>query len=159
MEETGTSGEGAPDPWTLFAVGHADSGGGMRAMGEDENRGALERFWAALERQDFDAAAEEIHEEFEETYPQSGEHIVGKDNFVGLLKAFPGFPDVKVRRHRGGGDLWVTEAVFDYAKDGSTPWEVCEVQEVRDGKLRSITAFFGAPFDPATWRVPFVEPR
>jgi limonene-1,2-epoxide hydrolase len=128
-------------------------------MGESENREAVERFWAALEKQDFDAAAEEIDEAFEETYPQSGEHIVGKDKFVGLLKAFPGFPRVKVRRHRGSEDLWVTEATFDYARDGSASWEVCEVQDVRDGKLRSITAFFGAPFDPAEWRLPFVEPR
>ncbi|CAN5366175.1 hypothetical protein BH20ACT24_BH20ACT24_13580 [soil metagenome] len=116
------------------------------------------RFWAALENQDFDRAAEEIDEEFEETYPQSGEHIVGRDKFVGLLKAFPGFPRVKVRRHRGTGDFWVTEAAFDYARDASTPWEVCEVQELRDGKIRRITAFFGAPFDPAEWRVPFVQP-
>jgi limonene-1,2-epoxide hydrolase len=128
-------------------------------MGESENRAALERFWAALENEDFDAASEEIDDGFEETYPQSGEHIVGKANFVGLLKAFPGFPRVKVRRHQGAGDLWITEATFDYARDGSTPWQVCEVQVVRDGKLRSITAYFGAPFEPAEWRVPFAEPR
>jgi limonene-1,2-epoxide hydrolase len=126
-------------------------------MGESENRAAVERFWTALEKEDFEAATEELHEEFQETYPQSGEHIVGKDKFLGLLKSFPGFPRVNVRRHQGTGDLWVTEAAFDYARDGSTPWQVCEVQELSDGKIRRITAFFGAPFDPAEWRKPFVE--
>jgi limonene-1,2-epoxide hydrolase len=126
-------------------------------MGESENRGAVERFWAALEREDFDSATEELHEDFQETYPQSGEHIVGKEKFLGLLRSFPGFPRVTVRRHRGTGGLWVTEAAFDYARDGSPPWQVCEVQELSDGKIRRITAFFGAPFDPAQWRKPFVE--
>lgn len=126
-------------------------------MGESENRAAVERFWAALEKEDFEAAAEELHEEFQEMYPQSGERIVGKEKFLGLLKSFPGFPGVKVRRHQGTGGLWVTEAAFDYARDGSTPWQVCEVQELSGGKIRRITAFFGAPFDPAEWRKPFVE--
>ena len=126
-------------------------------MDERENRAAVERFWAALEKEDFDAAILEVHEDFEETYPQSGEHVVGKDKFLGLLKAFPGFPRVQVRRHGGCGDHWVTEAAFDYARDGSAPWQVCEVQELSEGKIRRITAYFGAPFDPAEWRKPFVE--
>lgn len=126
-------------------------------MDERKNRGAVERFWAALEKEDFDAAILEVHEDFEERYPQSGEHVVGKDKFLGLLKAFPGFPRVQVRRHGGDGDLWVTEAAFDYARDGSAPWQVCEVQELSEGKIRRITAYFGAPFDPAEWRKPFVE--
>jgi limonene-1,2-epoxide hydrolase len=124
---------------------------------ENENRSAVERFWAALERKDFDSAGKELHSEFSESYPQSGEQIVGRDNFLGMLKAFPGFPDVEVRSHIGRGDLWVTHAVFDYAHDGTSLWENCEVQEMRDGKIWRITAFFGAPFDAAEWRKPFVE--
>jgi hypothetical protein len=60
----------------------------------------VQRFWAALEKEDFEAAIEELHEEFQET---------------------------------------------------------CEVQELRNGKIRRITAFLGAPFDLAEWRKPFVE--
>ena len=127
-------------------------------MDESDNRATVERFWAALEAQDFDAAVDELHKGFEETYPQSGERIVGKANFLGLLRAFAGFPWVKVRRHLGAGDLWITHAAFDYARDGSPPWQVCEVQELSEGKIRTITAFFGAPFDAAEWRRPFVEP-
>lgn len=126
-------------------------------MGELEERAAVDRFWAALEKEDFEAAGLELHEDFEEFYPQSGEHIVGRDNFLGLLKAFPGFPRVKACRHRGGGGLWVTEAAFDYARDGSPPWQVCELQELTGGKIRRLTAYFGAPFEPAEWRKPFVE--
>ncbi len=126
-------------------------------MGDGENRGTVERFWAALEKADFDAAGEELHEDFTETYFQSGERLPSKEKFLAMARSFPGFPAVEVRRHIGSGDVWVTEASFDYARDGSKPWEVCEVQELRDGKMREIHAFFGAPFDPAYWRAPFVE--
>ena len=127
-------------------------------MSESENRAAVERFWAALERKDFDAAGKELHEEFSESYPQSGERIVGADRFLGMLKAFPGFPDIRVRTHLGRDDLWVTHAEFDYALEGPTWWQNCEVQELRDARIWRITAFFGAPFEAAEWRKPYVEP-
>jgi hypothetical protein len=38
-------------------------------MGDSENRAAVEGFWAALENEEFDAASEEIDQEFEEMYP------------------------------------------------------------------------------------------
>jgi hypothetical protein len=127
-------------------------------MGDSDNRAPVERFWTALEQKDFDAAGAELHDDFSETYPQSGERIQGRDNYLGLLKAFPGFPDISVRRHVGSGELWVTHAVFDYGHDGATLWEICEVQEMREGRIWRTTAFFGAPFEAADWRRPFVEP-
>ncbi len=126
-------------------------------MSDDENRGAIERYWRALERSDFDAAVAELHEDFAETFPQSGETIRGTENFLQVLRNFPSFPSIRVHRHLGSGNLWITEAAFDYSKDGSQPWEICEVQELRDGKISRIRAVFGAPFDAAEWRAPWVE--
>ena len=51
----------------------------------------------------------------------------------------------------------MTEAEFDYSKDGNAPYQVCQVQECRDGMIAGITAFFGAPFEAAGWRAAFVE--
>jgi limonene-1,2-epoxide hydrolase len=126
-------------------------------MGEQENAAAVDRYWSALSRQDFEAAVEELHDGFEETYVQSGERIVGKENRLGLLRAHAGFPAISVVRTVGRSDLWVTEAEFDYARDGSPPWQVCEVQELRNGRIARIHAFFGSPFEAAEWRGPFVE--
>lgn len=126
-------------------------------MGEQQNRDMIERFWQCLENEDFDAAAVELHDEFTELYPQSGERIRGKDNWLSLVRNYPGFPAVAVRRHIGREDLWVTEAAFDYARDGSPPYQVCEVQECRDGKIATVTAFFGAPFEAAEWRAQWVD--
>ena len=126
-------------------------------MGHEENRQTLERYWEALERKDFDSAMEALHEDFLEFYPQSGERISGRDNYLGLLTSHPTFPAITVRRHAGRDDLWVTLAAFDYAGDGSPPWQTCEVQEFKDGKISRIEAIFGAPFEAADWRVRWVE--
>ena len=126
-------------------------------MGERENREAVERFWRSVSVMDFDAAKQELHDDFVESYPQSGERIRGVDNWSSLVTNFPGFPAIEVGRIIGSEDLWVTEADFDYAKDGTVPWRVCYVQRCRDGKIADATAYFGAPFSAAEWRAPFVE--
>jgi ketosteroid isomerase-like protein len=126
-------------------------------MGERENRAAVERYWDALSRQDFDAAMKDLHEDFVEEYVQSGERIRGIANQLAVISSYPGFPAITVRHHIGRDDLWVTHAAFDYARDGGPPYQVCQVQELRDGKIARIHAFFGAPFEPAEWRAAWVE--
>jgi limonene-1,2-epoxide hydrolase len=126
-------------------------------MGERENGKAVERFWRALEDADFETAKGELHSDFVEFFPQSGERIRGVGNWLSFVTNYPGFPAIKVRRIIGRDDLWVTEAAFDYSKDGSAPYQVCEIQECRDGKIAEVTAVFGAPFEAADWRAAFVE--
>jgi limonene-1,2-epoxide hydrolase len=130
---------------------------GAIEMSEHENRAAVERYWDALSKQDFEAAAAELHDDFVETYPQSGERIRGTDNWMGLVSNYPGFPAVRVLRHLGSGEVWVTQAEFDYARDGSAPWQICQVQECRNGKIESISGYFAAPFEAAEWRAAWVE--
>jgi hypothetical protein len=127
-------------------------------MADNGDRQTIERFWEALARKDFDSALSVVHDEFEERYPQSGEVIRGLRNFEGLLKNFPGFPSIRHLRTRGGGEVWVSELEFDYGGDmAGQKWQVCEIIEMRDGKIWRIQAFFGQPFEPAEWRVPFAE--
>ncbi len=126
-------------------------------MGHEENRQTVQRYWEALERKYFDTAMVELHEDFMESYPQSGERIIGKENYLRLLTGHPTFPSIKVRRHVGRDDLWVTLAAFDYAGDGSPPWQSCEVQELKEGKISRIEVIFGAPFEAADWRAEWVE--
>ncbi len=44
-------------------------------MSDEENRGVIERYWRALEAPDLDAALAELHDDFVETFPQSGQTI------------------------------------------------------------------------------------
>jgi limonene-1,2-epoxide hydrolase len=124
----------------------------------DDNRQAVERFWQALARREFDAAAKELHSEFAEDWPQSGERIVGVYNWLVMVRAHPAFPKITVREHVGEGSVWVTQARFEYpAGSGATSFEVCAVQRLRDGRITHVTEYFGAPFEPASWRAKFVQ--
>jgi ketosteroid isomerase-like protein len=49
-------------------------------VSEQQNRDALERFLQLFERGDLDAAADLLHDDYVEEYPQSGERIRGKQN-------------------------------------------------------------------------------
>jgi len=126
-------------------------------MTHDKNRETVEHYWDALARGDFDAAMDDLHDDFVETYPQSGEQVVGRDNYLALIRHHPTFPAIAVRRHVGRDDLWVTEIGLDYAKDGRPVWESCEIQELKDGKISRITVIFGAPFEAPDWRSQWVE--
>lgn len=98
------------------------------------------------------------HDEFIEEWPQSGERIRGRDNWLAMATAHPTFPSIRPRSTEGVEDLWVTHAHFDYPTDeGAAPFEVCAVQRVREGKILSITQYFGAPFEAAEWRAGWVE--
>ena len=125
-----------------------------------DNRQVVERYWEALARKDFDAAAKELHSEFTEDWPQSGEHIAGVYNWLVMVRAHPTFPKITVRSHTGDGSLWVSESHFEYPVSGGVaPFEVCAVQRLRDGRITHITEYFGAPFEPASWRAKFVQRR
>lgn len=126
-------------------------------MGHEENRKTVERYWDLLQRGELEAAMGDLHDDFVESWPQSGERIVGKDNYLQVIRNHPTFPAITVRRHVGKDDLWVTEAGLDYTRDGSPPWETCEVAEFKEGKISHITAIFGAPFEAAEWRKQWVE--
>ena len=118
----------------------------------------VERYWDALTRKAFDSAADCLHESFLEDWPQSGERIVGPENWLGMVTRHPAFPAVTVRSHTGEGSLWVSESHYEYPTDeGPAPYEVCAVQRVAEGKIASIVEYFAAPFEAAGWRADLVE--
>src|SRR5262245_65715511 len=47
-------------------------------------------FWERLERGDVEAAAELLHPDYVEEYPQSGERIRGRANFRACVENYPG---------------------------------------------------------------------
>ena len=126
-------------------------------MGGEDNRGAVEAMWEAFARKDFEAAAESMADDFVEDWPQSGERIAGKENWLSIVKNFPGgVPDATPVRLVGEGDVWVQELLFDYRGDVGT-YHVCAVHEFRDGKMAAMTEYFGPPFEPAEWRAQWIE--
>jgi ketosteroid isomerase-like protein len=115
-----------------------------------------EAVWRTLEAGDWDAAADLLHEDFVQEWPQSGERIVGRDNAIAINQNFPGgLPTMRFRRTLAGGDLAVLEIELTYA-DGSRYLGV-SVIELRDGKIAKETDYFAQPFQAPQWRAQWVE--
>lgn len=58
-------------------------------MSSEKNRYILEQFWAAMNTNDFGAVGIWLHDDYVLEWPQSGERIRGRDNFVAINKNYP----------------------------------------------------------------------
>jgi ketosteroid isomerase-like protein len=124
-------------------------------VSEQENRDALERYRQAFfERQDIDAMADLLHDDYVEEYPQSGEKIRGKDNVRTVYENYPGLPTLIDYSYRLSGDLAVVEVTLEY--DGNR-MNVCELVNFEDGKMKRARAYFAEPFKAPEWRAQWVE--
>jgi hypothetical protein len=125
-----------------------------RKVSEQQNRVTLERYIEAIERQDFDAMTELVHEDYVEEYPQSGERIRGKQNARSILENYPALPSVIEHSYALSGDLGVMKLTLDY--DGQRIYG-CEVIDFEDGKIMRARGYFAEPFEAPEWRAQWVE--
>jgi ketosteroid isomerase-like protein len=130
-----------------------------------DNRTTVEQFLRAMAANDIEAQERLLSDDFVEEYPQSGEHIRGKDNRRSIIENYPGgtprettkasepnpIPDVII----GAGDRFAVAGQITYP-NGET-WHAISLIELRDGKITKITDYFGAPFEAPAWRAPYVE--
>jgi hypothetical protein len=123
-------------------------------MDENAFKDALNRHWAASDRNDFAAEHDIYREDAVLEYPQSGERIRGRHNIQASRMAQPNAKRFKVRRIVGGGNLWVTEFILSY--DGNPSYSV-SIMELLDGKVTRETQYFGDPFAPGPSRAHLAE--
>ena len=124
-------------------------------MDDREIRAALEKHWEASRAGDQDAEHEIYNDDAVLEYPQSGERIRGRRNMQAQRSQHPARPSgFVVRRIVGGGDVWVTELVIGY--DGR-PFNTVSIMEFQAGRVVRETQYFAEPFEPAAWRVQWVE--
>ena len=121
-------------------------------MQEHEVRELMDRL---LEAMDPALEYEARHEDYIVEFPQSGERMT-RDGLRAMQEVYPGGPPrIRPRRLVGSGDLWIGEAVAEYA-DGKTYHGVA-ILEFRDAKMWRDTRYFGEPFDAPAWRAPWVQ--
>jgi ketosteroid isomerase-like protein len=123
-------------------------------MGAEENRHAIERLWQLMEKQDWKAAGELLHDDFVQEWPQSGERIRGRDNSMAINQNSPGFPTQTTGRILAAGDLVTSEVTLDY---GGQIYHGVSIFEFRDGKVAKETDYFAQPFEAPRWRAQWVE--
>ena len=144
-------------------------------MAQLTSREVVDRFAHALSTKNLDEAISVLSEDLVEDYPQSGERIVGRDNWVALLTAWPMSDQITttVNRVVGSEDQWVMGPVWRMTKivgtgdqfwasgtidypDGSQ-WHLVQLIQLRDGKISRMTSYFAEPFPAADWRKPYVQ--
>ena len=120
------------------------------------NKQVVEEFWAAMQTNDFKSAAEYLHDDYSLEWPQSGERIRGRANFVAINEQYPAHGRWEFTIHRiiGEGD----EVVSDVGvTDGAITGRVITFSTIRDGKIFRQTEFWPDPFEPPEWRSQWVE--
>jgi ketosteroid isomerase-like protein len=121
-----------------------------------ESKQVVESFWAAMQTNDFKRAGELLHEEYSLEWPQSGERVRGRANFVAVNENYPahGRWEFKVHRIFAEGN----EVVSDVGvTDGVITGRVITFSTLRDGRILRQTEFWPDPFEPAAWRAQWVE--
>ena len=116
----------------------------------------VEQFWEAMQSNDFRAAGDFLHEEYVLEWPQSGEQVRGRENFVAINEQYPahGRWEFTIHRILAEGD----EVVSDVdVTDGVIRGRVITFSKIRDGKILRQTEFWPDPFEPVDWRAQWVE--
>jgi hypothetical protein len=136
-------------------------------------RELLERYFRATADRDWDELASIRAHDWTELWPQTGERVVGNENWRLVHENYPGYPEINrgeftgadptyvvspmftLVRLSGAGDAWVAEGVNRYA-DGSVH-HIVKLIEIRDDKVRAETTYFSPKSDPPEWRAQWVE--
>jgi ketosteroid isomerase-like protein len=121
-----------------------------------ESKQVVEKFWAAMQTNDFRRAGELLHDDYVLEWPQSGERIRGRANFVAINENYPahGRWEFTVHRILAEGDQVVSDVEVT---DGVINARVITFSTVRDGRILHQTEFWPDPFEAAPWRAQWVE--
>ena len=122
----------------------------------EQNKRIVEGFWAAMQTNDFHAAGELLHDDYVLEWPQSGERIRGRANFVAINQQYPaqGRWEFRVYRIIAEGEQVVSDVEVT---DGAVTGRAITFSRVRDGKIVHQTEFWPDPFEPPAWRAGWVE--
>lgn len=119
-------------------------------------RQLVNQFWAAMQANDWAAAAALFADDYLLHWPQSGERILGAANFVAINSAYPAAGPWRftVERLVAEGEQAVTDVVVS---DGVVTARAITFTTVRDGRIASQAEYWPDPFDAPAWRAAWVE--
>ncbi len=122
----------------------------------EKSKQVIEGFWAAMQTNDFKSAGEWLHDDYVLEWPQSGERIRGRANFVAINEHYPAHGRWEFRiNHIVAEEKQVVADVG--VTDGVITSRVITFSTVRDEKIVYQTEFWPDPFEPQAWRAEWVE--
>ena len=122
----------------------------------EQDKDVVEKFWKAMGANDFRAAGECLHDEFVLDWPQSGERIRGRENFVAVNANYPAAGPWRVIVERLIADRGgvASEVVVT---DGAVTARAITFSEVREGRIIRQVEYWPDPMEAAAWRAQWVE--
>jgi limonene-1,2-epoxide hydrolase len=116
----------------------------------------VEGFWEAMQTNDFKAAGKFLHDDYVLEWPQSGERIRGRANFIAVNENYPAHGHWEFSIHRIVAEE--NEVVSDVSvTDGVISARVITFSTIQDKEIVKQTEFWPDPFEPAEWRAQWVE--
>ncbi len=123
---------------------------------DNSSKHIIEQFWTAIHNNDFRAAGELLHDDYILEWPQSGERIRGRANFIAVNENYPAQGPWQVIMHRliGEGNDVASEVTVT---DGAVKAQALTFSTIQNGKILHQTEYWPDPFEPAAWRIQWVE--
>lgn len=119
-------------------------------------RQLVEQFWQTMNTNDWHAVGALLHDDYLLTYPQSGERIRGRANFIAVNANYPATGAWRFAVQRLIADE--TEAATDViVTEGSQTFRVISFFEFRDDRIWRMTEYWPDLFAPAASRAQWVE--
>ena len=120
------------------------------------NKQILEQFWETMATNDFYAVGQLLHDDYILEWPQSGERILGRENFSALNTAYPaaGQWTFRINHIAEDGELVVTDVSVS---DGKLQDRCITFSTIRDGKIWKQIEFWPDSFEAPAWRAQWVE--
>lgn len=125
-------------------------------MAEEQNRQVVEQLWQMFDAGDF-AVGALLHDDFVCDWPQSGERIRGRDNFIAVNAQYPRRVRIEIQRVVAEGDSVITEIEARDASDPALVDHAVSFFDLRDGKIVRLREFWPDPFEAPAWRSAWVE--
>jgi ketosteroid isomerase-like protein len=117
----------------------------------------VRRLWERLEARDWDAVAAQIHPDAVVDWPNTGERMRGRENYLAVQREYPEGWHIEVLRLVDGGDVVVSEIRVDQA--GKRFFAV-SLFELSGGQIVRAVEYWsdGEPAPAPEWRAPWTEP-
>ena len=121
-----------------------------------ESKQVVEQFWMTMQTNDFRRVGELLHDDYILEWPQSGERIRGRANFIAVNENYPaqGRWEFTVHQIVAEGDRVVSDVDVT---DGVVRGRVITFSTVREGRILHQTEFWPDPYEAPEWRAQWVE--
>jgi hypothetical protein len=115
----------------------------------------IRNFWGAMGTNDFAKAAAWLHPEFEYFMPQTGEYLVGRENFAQFNAAYPteGKWTFAIQSVVCNDKDAVSDVVIS---DGTIDARAVTFHQLRDGLILRQKEFWPDNYPAPAWRAPWM---